>query len=123
MDDRPIGIFDSGLGGLTALKALHALLPGEDLVFFADTGRMPYGSRPFWQLRAFARQNLDFLASFGVKAVLAACGTLSSTAADLLDANPVPACGVLRPSLAAMAAVPGDDALAVIATGASIRRP
>ena len=46
MDDRPIGIFDSGVGGLTGLKALRRLLPGEDFVFFADTGRMPYGPRP-----------------------------------------------------------------------------
>ena len=96
MDTRPIGIIDSGLGGLTGLMALRALLPEEDLIFFGDTGRMPYGGRPKEQLRRMGRQNLDFMAGFGVKAVFVACGTLSSTAADLLDAYPIPCFGVLR---------------------------
>ena len=121
MDDRPIGIFDSGLGGLTALKALRRLLPGEDLVFFADTGRMPYGPRPIPELRRIAVQNMDFLASFGVKAILSACGTTSSSARRELASYPIPAFGVLRPALAAMAAVPGKKPLAVIATAASIK--
>ena len=63
MDDRPIGIFDSGVGGLTGLKALRRLLPGEELVFFADTGRMPYGPRPLSELRAIAVQDMDYLFS------------------------------------------------------------
>ena len=121
MDNRPIGIFDSGLGGLTGLKVLRQLLPGEDFVFFADTGRMPYGPRPLKQLRAFAVQNMDFLAARGVKAILSACGTVSSNAGDILDAYPVPTFGVLRPSVEAMAAVPGEGPLAVIATAASIK--
>lgn len=120
MDTRPIGIIDSGLGGLTGLMALRALLPEEDLIFFGDTGRMPYGGRPKEQLRRMGRQNLDFMAGFGVKAVFVACGTLSSTAADLLDAYPIPCFGVLRASVEAMAQIPGDGPLAVIATQASI---
>ena len=121
MDRRPIGIFDSGFGGLTALKALRQLLPGEDLVYFADTGRMPYGPRPREELFRMARQNLDFLATFGVKAILAACGTVSSTAGSVLEDYPVPALGVLKPAVEAMAAVPGEGPLAVLATSASIR--
>ena len=85
MDNRPIGIYDSGIGGLTSLKTLRALLPGENIVFFADSGRLPYGPRPAQQLRLFARQDMDLLAGFGVKAILAACGTISSAAAITLS--------------------------------------
>ena len=121
MDNRPIGIFDSGLGGLTGLRALRALLPGEDIIYFADAGRLPYGGRSGEQLRRMAVQNLDFLAGFGVKAVLVACGTISSNAAQLLERYPIPAYGVLRPGVEAMSRVPGDAPLGVIATEASIR--
>ena len=77
MDKRPVGIFDSGLGGLTAVSALHALLPEENIIYFGDTARNPYGTRPPEQLRKMARENLDLMASFNVKAVIAACGTMS----------------------------------------------
>ena len=121
MDTRPIGIFDSGLGGLTGLMALRALLPEEDLIYFGDTGRMPYGGRPTEQLRRMAVQNLEYMASFGVKAIFVACGTFSSTSADLLAAYPIPSFGVLRPGVEAMARVPGTGPLAILATQASIR--
>ena len=120
MDTRPIGIIDSGLGGLTGLQALRALLPEEDLIFFGDTGRMPYGGRPKEQLRRMGQQNLDFMAGFDVKAIFVACGTLSSTAADLLDRYPIPCFGVLHASVEAMAQIPGEGPLAVIATQAII---
>ena len=74
MDDRPIGVFDSGLGGLTAVKQLEQVLPGESLVYFGDTGRVPYGSRGKDTILRYARQDMDFLLSQNVKAVLAACG-------------------------------------------------
>ena len=89
MDNRPIGFFDSGLGGLTAVRALRRILPDENIIYFGDTARMPYGARTAKQLRVMARQDLDFVASKGVKAVLAACGTVSSTAPDVLAAYPV----------------------------------
>ena len=120
MDSRPIGVYDSGVGGLTGLRALMRLLPGEDFVYFSDSGRMPYGPRPRSQLRRIAVQDMDYLSSFGVKAILAACGTISSAAKEELSAYPIPAFGVLTPALDAMAAVPGDGPLAVIATAASI---
>ncbi len=120
MDNRPIGIYDSGIGGLTGLKALRRLLPGEDLVFFADTGRMPYGPRSREELCRIAGQDMDFLASFGVKAILAACGTISSAARPVLESYPIPAFGVLAPAVEAMAALPGERPLAVLATAASI---
>ena len=120
MDTRPIGVYDSGVGGLTGLSALMRMLPGEDFVYFSDSGRMPYGPRPLPQLRRIAMQDMDYLASFGVKAILAACGTISSAAKAELTAYPIPAFGVLTPALDTMAQVPGDGPLAIIATAASI---
>ena len=120
MDRRPIGIYDSGIGGLTGLKALRRLLPGEDFVFFGDSGRMPYGPRPKEELCRIAKQDMDFLAQFDVKAILAACGTISSAARPVLADYPIPAFGVVDPALDAMTAVPGDRPLCIIATAASI---
>ena len=121
MDNRAIGIFDSGIGGLTSLKTLRALLPEENFIFFADTGRMPYGGRSLESLRRIAVQDMDLLAAFGVKAILSACGTISSAADAELAACPIPAFGVLRPALRAMAAVKEPGPLCVLATEASIR--
>ncbi len=121
MDLRPVGIFDSGLGGLTVAKALRELMPEESFVYFGDTGRMPYGPRPAEQLRRMAVQNMEFVASFGVKAIIAACGTVSSTAPDLLESFRLPVFGVLKAGVRALAAVPGDEPVAVIATEASIK--
>ena len=121
MDNRAIGFFDSGLGGLTAVSALREFMPHENIIYFGDTGRMPYGSRERSQLRMMARQNLDFLASFNVKAILAACGTMSANATDILNANEIPVFNVLQPSVETMSKIPGSRPLAVIATEASIK--
>ena len=121
MDNRPVGIFDSGLGGLTAMKALRELLPEENIIYFGDTGRLPYGAKTREQLLRMAVQDLDFVSGFGVKAVIVACGTLSSNAAEILDGWPVPAFGVLRAGVAGMQKIPGEGMLGVIATEASIR--
>lgn len=120
MDNRPIGIFDSGLGGLTALRAFRELMPEEDIIYFADTGRVPYGSRPAEQLRVMAKQDLDFLADKGVKAIIAACGTVSSIAPELLEGYPLPAVGVVRAGAEALSRLGGNKPLGVIATVASI---
>lgn len=120
MDTRPIGVFDSGVGGLTGLRALLRMLPGEDFVYFSDSGRMPYGPRPKAELCRIARQDMDYLASCGVKAILSACGTISSAARAELAAYPVPAFGVVDPAVEAMAALPGDGPLCVLATAATI---
>ena len=79
MDTRPIGVFDSGLGGLTAVRQLRRVLPGEDIIYFGDTGRVPYGSRGREIIRQYARQDIRFLLSHDVKFIIAACGTVSST--------------------------------------------
>ena len=121
MDNRPIGIFDSGLGGLTAAKALRELLPNEDIIYFADSGRCPYGPRPASQLRRMAVQDMDFTAARGVKAIIAACGTVSSNAPDLLDGYRLPVFGVLKAGVAEMSRTEGAAPLGVIATEASIK--
>lgn len=77
MDNRPIGIFDSGLGGLTAVRQLLRLLPGEDIVYFGDTGRVPYGNRSRETITRYARQDCRFLLENDVKLLIAACGTVS----------------------------------------------
>lgn len=121
MDNRPIGIFDSGFGGLTAVRALRRLCPEENIVFFADNGRAPYGGRPVSQLRYMAGQNLALAAQSGAKVIFAACGTLSSNAADILAAYPVPAFGVLEGAVAEIAREESKAPIGFIATQATVR--
>ena len=121
MDNRPIGVFDSGLGGLNGLCALRRFLPDENIVYFADSGRLPYGAKSRLQLREMAKQDLRFLSSFNVKAILIACGTLSSNAGDILAGWPIPTVGVLTSSADWMRRLEGSGPIAVIATEASIR--
>ena len=80
MDTRPIGVFDSGLGGLTAVRELRQLLPSENIIYFGDTARVPYGGRSAEILLKYARQDVRFLRSHDIKAILVACGTVSTTA-------------------------------------------
>ncbi len=120
MRNRPIGIFDSGFGGLTALKRLRELMPDEDIIYFADSGRMPYGGRSEAELKCIARQNMDFLKGFDAKLVIAACGTLSSVAEDVLQSQGLPVIGVMRPGIEQLAKLPGEGPLGIIATAASI---
>ena len=72
MDARPIGVFDSGLGGLTTVKSLARLMPGERIIYLGDTGRVPYGSRSRDTIIKYARQDADFLAGFDIKAMVIA---------------------------------------------------
>ena len=120
MDNRPIGVFDSGLGGLTAVKQLEQVLPGESLVYFGDTGRVPYGSRGKDTILRYARQDMDFLLSQNVKAVLAACGTVSSVARSVGEALSVPYIDVIGPSAQAAAAATKNGKIGVIGTAATI---
>ena len=108
LDTRPIGVFDSGLGGLTALRELSRLLPAEDIIYFGDTGRVPYGGRSRETLIRYARQDVAFLRTFDLKGIVVACGTVSTTALDVLTAeNDIPIWGVVEPaSDAAVQATP-----------------
>jgi glutamate racemase len=101
----PIGVFDSGVGGLTVLKALRERLPGEDFIYLGDTARLPYGRKPAAMVREFATQISGFLLDQGVKAIVMACNTASSCAlapeGDLLERLNVPLWGVIEPGVRA----------------------
>lgn len=102
MDQRPIGVFDSGSGGLTAVREIRSILPSENIIYFGDTSRVPYGGRSAEILLRYARQDVHFLRSFDVKALLVACGTVSTNALPVLAAeNDIPVLGVVKPSCAA----------------------
>ena len=119
-DNRPIGVFDSGLGGLTAVKELEKILPRESIVYFGDTGRVPYGTRSRETIRRYAAQDMAFLMNHDVKAVLAACGTVSSTAGDIGRNLPVPYFDVIGPSAKAAAGLTKNKKVGVIGTSATI---
>ena len=119
--DRPIGVFDSGLGGLTVLRALSERLPGEDLVYFGDTARVPYGTKGARTVQAFAWQDARFLLGFGVKMVIVACNTASAFALDDLAARlPVPVLGVIEPGVAAALRLNRGGPIGVIGTRGTI---
>ena len=121
MDPRPIGIFDSGLGGLTAAKALEEILPGENLVYFGDSVNAPYGTRSREELFALASATRDFLFGFDVKAFVVACGTVSSTVlGEVRKTCPVPMFDVLG-AACETAAGSGARRVAVAATEATVR--
>ena len=118
-----IGIFDSGLGGLTGYRALRELLPHQNLIYFGDTARVPYGTRSREVIRRYALQDARFLLSRNVDAILVACGTASSNALDLLEQTfSLPFVGVVAPAAerAARCAAGGDGRVLVLGTAATV---
>lgn len=87
MNNRPIGVFDSGLGGLSSVKVLEEILPDEQIIFFGDGYNMPYGDKSVRRLNRIAQNNVDFLKSFDVKMILVACGTISANCLSKLKKN------------------------------------
>ncbi len=120
MDNRPIGVFDSGLGGLTAVRRLQELLPQEDIVYFGDTGRVPYGTRSEDTIRRYAQEDCALLLEKDVKYIIAACGTVSSVAPDILAALPVPASGVVEATATAAADATRNGRVGIIGTAATV---
>jgi glutamate racemase len=119
--DLPIGVFDSGIGGLTVVRELRRTLPTETLVFFGDTARVPYGPKSAGTVRRFAHQDASFLMRQGVKMVVVACNTVSSVAlGDLEGALPVPVVGVVEPGARAAAARSRTGRIGVIGTRATV---
>ena len=119
---RAIGVFDSGLGGLTVAAAIRKLLPEETVIYLGDTARLPYGNRSPETVRAFAAQDLAFLLKFGVKTVIAACNTVSSEALDSMRsaAGDIPVSGVILPGVRE-AVRSGARSVAVLGTRGTIR--
>ncbi len=120
--DRPIGMFDSGFGGLTVARAVIDLLPDEDVVYIGDTGRYPYGNRSLEELKEFSRQlGWSLVKEFGAKAVVVACNTAASAAlAELTAELPVPVIGVVEPGARALVQATRSGRVGVIATVATV---
>ncbi len=113
---RPLGVFDSGVGGLTVLNALVRALPGESFVYLGDTARVPYGSKPIDMVRAFAREISEALLERGVKGIVIACNTASAASLpELADALSVPVWGVIEPGVEAALAA-GGGTIGVLGT-------
>ena len=121
MDNRPIGVFDSGLGGLTAVKELMEKLPGEKIVYFGDTGRVPYGTRSRETLIRYTGEAIDLLRSKNVKRILIACGTASTVLEEVPHDGSIPVSGVLYAASRAAAAATRNKKIGLIATARSIR--
>ena len=119
---KPIGVFDSGIGGLTVVKALMRELPGESIVYFGDTARVPYGTKSKSTIVQFSMENVEFLLRFGVKCIVIACNTSSSWALPTLRRYfKVPIIGVIRPGARAAVQRTRTNRVGVIGTEATIR--
>lgn len=117
-----IGIFDSGIGGLTVAKAIGEALPDESLIYFGDTGRMPYGTKSADVVRRYSHENAQFLVDKGIKLLVVACNTASAVALASLRAEvDVPVVGVIEPGAAAAVAGTRRGKIGVIGTEATIR--
>lgn len=121
MDNRAIGVFDSGLGGLTAVKQLMDLLPEEDIIYFGDTGRVPYGTRSKDTIIKYTIQDINFLKTFQIKMIVVACGTASTVALPVLqDSVGLPMVGVLSEAVTSAVRQTKNNKIGVVATPATI---
>jgi glutamate racemase len=121
MSDGPIGVFDSGLGGLSVVRHLRRTLPAEDVVYFGDTARVPYGTKTQHTVEKFALETAGFLLQFEPKLIVAACNTASALALAALERElPVPVIGVVEPGARAAARLAQGRPAAVIGTEATI---
>jgi len=121
-DQRPIGVFDSGVGGLTVLREIVRRSPHESTIYLGDNARAPYGTRSDDEVRAFSTQSLDALAARDVKALVVACNTSTAVAlADLRQRYDLPILGVIRPGASAAALATRSRRVGVIATPATVR--
>lgn len=121
MDKRPIGVFDSGLGGLTVVKELIGELPGENIVYFGDTARIPYGTRSKTAVEKYSSQCIRFLQTQDVKMVVVACNTVSSCCLDTLRSKfHIPIVGVIEPGAEAAIAATNNKRIGIIGTEGTV---
>ncbi|MDP8955719.1 MAG: glutamate racemase [Actinomycetota bacterium] len=121
-DQRPIGVFDSGLGGLTVVRAIMDELPQESILYFGDQARFPYGPRPHEEIREFALQIAGHLMAQDVKMIVVACNTATSVALpDVADAVAVPVVGVVEPAVRAALHATRNNHVGLIGTEATVR--
>jgi len=122
MDNRPIGVFDSGLGGLTTVKKLKELMPQENIVYLGDTGRVPYGSRSKETIIKYANQDAAFLEGFNIKAMVIACNTVCSVAFNDLESKyEIPVYEVVEAPARAAVKLTKNGKIGIIGTAATIR--
>lgn len=122
MNSRPIGVYDSGVGGLTVVREISSKLPWERVIYFGDTARIPYGEKTARELLGFSRQIISFLIDQGSKFIIAACNTTSSQVLDDVNAEfDIPIIGVLRPGAYAASRTTRTGRIGVIATAGTIR--
>ena len=121
MDNRAIGVFDSGLGGLTATQELMKLLPDEHIIYLGDSYNMPYGEKDKNSIVEMSRNDLRFLLNKNVKAIFVACGTATSNALDeLIAESPVPVFGVVEPAVCEAVNITKNGKIGLLATRASV---
>jgi glutamate racemase len=121
-DDRPIGIFDSGVGGLTVVRAITDTLPSESIVYFGDTARFPYGPRPLEEVRRFAVEIAQHLMERDVKMIVIACNTATAAALnDVAEAVSVPVVGVIEPPVRASIRATRNGKVGLIGTEGTVR--
>ena len=121
MDNRAIGVFDSGLGGLTATQELMKLLPCEHIIYLGDSYNMPYGEKDKSKIIEMSRNDLQFLLNKNVKAIFVACGTATSNAIDILvSESPVPVFGVVEPAVYEAVSLTKNGKIGLLATRASV---
>jgi glutamate racemase len=121
-DPRPIGVFDSGVGGLTVVRAILDLLPDEPVIYFGDTARSPYGPRPLDEIQGFAREIAAYLLDLDVKLLVVACNSVEVAAIDdLAERGRVPVMGVIEPGVRAALRATRNGRVGVIGTEATIR--
>src|SRR5881392_502230 len=122
MDSRPIGVFDSGVGGLTVLHECLVTMPNEDFVYLGDHARLPYGPRPLEEIRSFAFEIAAYLAAQGVKLIVVACNAATSAALPALqEALTLPVVGVITPEAAAAVRATRNRRIGLLATQATVR--
>jgi glutamate racemase len=120
--DLPIGVFDSGVGGLTVLREMRRQLPGESMIYLGDEARMPYGPRPADEIVEFTREALRWFGAHDCKLIVLACNTATSVALDVVrDESRVPIIGVVRPGAAAAISASARRSIGVLATTATVR--
>lgn len=121
MNNNPIGVFDSGVGGLTAMQELTRLLPREHIIYLGDSRNMPYGEKTREEIIDLARRNMEFLLARGVKTVFIACGSATVNAMEELKKScPVPIIGVVEPAVREALALTENGRIGVLATRSSI---
>ena len=121
MNDNPIGIFDSGIGGLTVVKEMRQILPNENIIYLGDTARLPYGTKSVDAIIEFSIENTDFLISRGAKYIIIACYSSASVALDIVRKHvSVPVIGVIQPGVEKAVQVTKNHKIGVIGTSLTI---